>query len=364
MAKLRYNGAFRGAMVAILIGLLLGGTIFLLSVVAKIQYDGLVSDMKPLKATIVEIDWDRHVRGPSEQEMMITYMVDGIAYTRELKTDTPISFSPGMGAHYMPGDQIDIFYDPQNPEVIAVPRSISVGYFYMVISIIFLILMISALYFVLKNRKMFLITRDAYQKEKQKRKQDKLANRERQRKKATMNGEKIRWQYFNTCLYMLLSFLPAIFTMILVMELKKGTLDWSGLLDTLPVMAAIYLVFVGPVAVLSILNRHSFGKIVGVVTPTTLVLDSRSISLDEIEEIVYHPNVLSRKRAMHHFAYATLVLRSESGELASLDVLHFPRYGVRKIKKYRPQLKVAYENYVWLLACCPTVLLAVFGALM
>jgi hypothetical protein len=91
--------------------------------------------MQSLEATIVDIDLDIHIRGPDEQEIYIEYEVDGITYSRELKTDTAISFTAGSGAHYSVGDKIDIFYDPQNPEIIASPRSVCVGYFCLIFAL-------------------------------------------------------------------------------------------------------------------------------------------------------------------------------------------------------------------------------------
>jgi len=87
-------------------------------------------------------------------------------YERQLRTDTSISVSPGRGAHYSAGDTVKIFYDPHNPEVIAAPRSVGVGFFYMFIGLSGVALLVFALSAVLKKRRTFLVTEEAYRREK------------------------------------------------------------------------------------------------------------------------------------------------------------------------------------------------------
>lgn len=162
---MRYNRAFKRGMVAIVFCILLFGSIVTLFVASKIQYDRLVSHMKPLEAVIVDIDLDVHIKGPDEQEIYIEYAVDGIVYKRKLETDTAISFEAGRGAQYSIGDKVQIFYDPQNPEIIASPRSIGVGAFFAIIALLGLALVLYVLVKVLKNRRSYLITEEAYAEE-------------------------------------------------------------------------------------------------------------------------------------------------------------------------------------------------------
>ncbi len=183
MAKLRYNRTFKNGIISILFCLLLFGSVLAYSIVAKIQYDGIVSEMESVEATIVDIDWDMYIRGPDEQEIYVTYEVDGVAYSRELKTDTPISFAAGVGAHYSVGDKIDIFYNPQNPEMIASSRSVGVGYFYMVISLIGLAIVLPISIYMIKNSRKFLVTQEEYEKEREALKKSKLARKKHKKKK-------------------------------------------------------------------------------------------------------------------------------------------------------------------------------------
>ena len=183
MSKLRYNRAFKKALAAIFFGIVLFGSIIVFFVISQIQYTQLTSNMESVEATIFDIDHVHHVRGPSEQEIYIEYEVDGRVYNRELKTDTTISFAAGRGAHYSIGDKIQIFYDPHNPEVIATPRSQSVGTFCLIFALISLGLVLFALIAMLKTRRRFLVTQEEYDNEGEELKKSKLAEK-RQKKQA------------------------------------------------------------------------------------------------------------------------------------------------------------------------------------
>ena len=167
VSKLRYNRTFKNGLTAIIFGILLFSFLIGFFIVSEIQYNSLVSGMKSIEATIVDIDLDIHVRGPDEQEIYIEYEIDGITYSRELKTDTKISFSAGTAGNYSVGDKIQIFYDPQNPEIIASPRSVGVGRFYALVAVIGLALVLYALVVIIKNHKKFLVTQEEYDKEKE-----------------------------------------------------------------------------------------------------------------------------------------------------------------------------------------------------
>ena len=188
MSDLRYNRAFKKGLAAILFCIIMFGSVVAFFIVSKIQYDRLVSNMNSLEATIVDIDLDVHVRGPDEQEIHIEYIVDGVVYNRELETDTAISFAAGTGAHYSVGDKIQIFYDPQNPEIIASPRSQSVGIFWLIFALLSLVLVLLALWWMIKSHRKFLVTQEEYDKEGEELKRSKLT--EKQKKKQA----KLKWK--------------------------------------------------------------------------------------------------------------------------------------------------------------------------
>lgn len=177
MAKWRYSRVFKRAIVAIVFGILLFGAVITFFVVSAVQYNDLVAHMTPTEATVVDIDWDIHYHGPSEQRLFITYEVDGAVYSRELETDAKVSFSAGRGANYAVGDTVEIFYDPQDPEKIASPRSMGVGVFYLVIGLFGMVLVLFALFYMVKKRRTYLVTQEEYEKGKAEQKRKKKGRR-------------------------------------------------------------------------------------------------------------------------------------------------------------------------------------------
>lgn len=194
-----------------------------------------------------------------------------------------------------------------------------------------------------------------YEKEKHKRKTSKLECK---------YGEKIRWQYFNAYIYMMISYIPAVPAMIIAMELRKGNIEiWNcfvEMAEAIPVCLGIYGIFIGPFIILSIFNRFCFGKILGVVNESMLFLENQEIPINVIKEIVYHPRPMTRRKNSS-CCYATVVVQSENNDTKSIDVAHFPLYGLRKIKKYNPNIKLSCDKYVWFLILCPTVIFVVLG---
>ena len=197
MTKMRYNRAFKKGIVAILFCIILFSSIVTFFVVSKIQYDQLVSDMKSIEATIVDVDYHTRRKGLDWQEIYIEYEVDGIIYGRELETDTVISFRAGIGAHYSVGEKVPIFYNPQNPEIIASPRSVSVGIFWLIFALFFLGLVLFSLWWVIKSRQKFLVTQEEYDKEGEELKKSKLTKKQQkkqdkfERKKNNFKARKI-----------------------------------------------------------------------------------------------------------------------------------------------------------------------------
>ena len=217
MSDLRYNRVFKKALAAILFCTVLFSSIVIFFIVFKIQYDQLVSGMKPLEATIVDVDSHFTPKGLNWQEIYIEYAVDGIVYNRELKTDIAIFFRAGTGAHYSAGDKVPIFYNPQNPEIIASPRSVSVGYFWLIFALFFLCLVLFALWYVIKRRHKFLVTQEEYEKEGEGRKKAKKEKRKAKKEKRKANRQKLL-----TILKAILIFIAALMVGFILFYFFKG----------------------------------------------------------------------------------------------------------------------------------------------
>ena len=179
-------------------------------------------------------------------------------------------------------------------------------------------------------------------------------------------GEKICWQYFNTYIYIILAFIPAVPTMIIAQELRKGNFDiWNLIVEmsgAAPALVVMYGIFIVPCIILSIFNRFAFGKILGVTNEDTLFLENREIPIKDIVKIIYHPRVMSRRNII--FSYATFVVQTSKSDTESFDVIHFPVYGLRKIKKHNKEIKVSCDKYILFLILCPTLIFAILGFLL
>ena len=71
MSGMRYNKDFKSGIVAISFCILLFGTIITFFVAHSIQYKRLTADMLSVEATIIDIDFDAHLKGPNEQEIYV-----------------------------------------------------------------------------------------------------------------------------------------------------------------------------------------------------------------------------------------------------------------------------------------------------
>ncbi len=177
-------------------------------------------------------------------------------------------------------------------------------------------------------------------------------------------GEKIRWQYFNTYIYLMLFMMPLMPLSILVPEMKQGNFGiLAEMLDVTPFLLGMCGFLVGPFILLSIPNRFCFGKVLGIVGQDTLFLENRAIPLCDIKEIVYHPRVWLT-RGGDRFCYATIAVRAKEGDAELLDVIHFPVYGLRKIRKRNPDIQVRFDKYLWGFLLLPPAVVLVMGLLL
>ena len=195
-----------------------------------------------------------------------------------------------------------------------------------------------------------------------------LKNKSKNQKKLLkeIDGKKIRWQYFNTYIFMMLVCMPVIDVMIIMGELRKGNFDiWNIIAEmsgATPVILVIYGIFIGPFVILSVFNRFSFGKIVGVLTKDILFLENLEIPITDIKKIIYHPSIMSRHNI--RFSYVMIFVRTKANNMEPHDVLHFPLYGLMKIKNYNKEIKLSFDKYTWFLIFCPTVIGAIMGFLL
>ncbi len=330
MAKTRYNNAFKSGIVTILLCCLLFGGIFTAGVISEIQYKEFTQGMLTTNATITDIKIDRHSSkyGGYDQEMQITYTVNGKRYDRELATDTKMAFQAGYRTHFSEGDVVEIFYNPEDPMEIATELSSKHAVKMMIFSGVCLVLFIAILVSGIVTRKRFVITEQEYSSEKRKKKA------KRKLYKST-KGYKIRTQYFN---FLLLAELCVFIAVIAILALNT-LLDGSGTkLKSFAEVISLFFVFVvliSPIWILSLINRRFFGKIVCILTDSGIKYGDETIKWEDITEIVYevNPSMSLGSSAKGSCSYARVI----GGEI-DIQINKAPLMIVKKAKKYKKEI--------------------------
>lgn len=181
-----------------------------------------------------------------------------------------------------------------------------------------------------------------------------------------ITGVKIRWQYFNLFICALLAFFPVIIVMIVVNGVKENNFSFSDILEVIPTGLMIWGMLLAPFIDLSLLNRFLFGKIIGVVTDEGLYLENNFILWKDIKKIVYTPEISGRSSAA--FTFATIFVDPPCKPAYTLDILHFPIYGLRKIKKLYPEIEIRFERYslflILFIALLAIIIMIVFALFM
>ena len=173
-----------------------------------------------------------------------------------------------------------------------------------------------------------------------------------------INGEKIRWQYFNAFIYFLLSYVPTPIIIEIFMGLKEGNFVFHKIISVLPFFA-VWLIILFPLVVLSLVNRFLFGKIVCAVNETGIYCDYGFISHHDIQRLTYNPKIIARTRTRLEYSYVIVSVKTQEQEY-DINIIHFPIYGLRKVKKYNPQIEIKIGKgglfLIGFLALMPSIL--------
>lgn len=135
----------------------------------------------------------------------------------------------------------------------------------------------------------------------------------------SISGIKIRRQYFNTILIALLMMIPTVYLFIAVSEIMidgKISADfWNETEIIMPVIAAM----AAPFAVLSLLNRCIFGKLVAVINGEGIYLENYFLPWNKIEQVHYIPDGHSR-RSVTNKLYTRLVITAKNDFGKGFDI--------------------------------------------
>lgn len=178
----------------------------------------------------------------------------------------------------------------------------------------------------------------------------------------SIDGIKIRRQYFNVILIDLLMMIPTVYLFIAVSELiSDGKISadfWTDTAIITPVIAAMALPFV----ILSLLNRYVFGKLVAVINKEGIYLENYLLPWNKIEQVHYIPHGRSRRSEMRKlYTRAVFAVKNDFGKDFDIKVNFFPLYAYFKIKKLHPEIKSKLDKAdIVIFALVPIVAILVF----
>ena len=183
-------------------------------------------------------------------------------------------------------------------------------------------------------------------------------------KLAKIPGEKIRRQYFNIPIYLILSFsIPIIICtgFLLGQEHKIASTEWwyeivaMGSVLTMPLL---------PLAILSLLNRFLFGEVICVLDHKGIHFDdghSRFVHWSDIQRAIYEPDLPGRVGRTFRFSNNMLrIIAKPFKKEVEIELDGAPFFLMRKMKKYCPKAKIGLSGFgiflIAALAVAPSVI--------
>ncbi len=167
---------------------------------------------------------------------------------------------------------------------------------------------------------------------------DKNSSQSQQIELKDSDGDKIRYQYFNVVIYAGLFIAYMVIVLLAAAALATKSFSFADIFIAIPLI----ITFLSPFIILSLLNRFLFGKIVCVICDEGLILENDIIPWNNIKKISFEPNsaFLTRRSRNVKYTCATVDVKTNESEEYSIDILHFPRYGLKRIKKQHPEIEI------------------------
>lgn len=154
-----------------------------------------------------------------------------------------------------------------------------------------------------------------------------------------MTGEKVKRQYFNVPLYMLLSFLlptPIIISIYDIVLSKDGITQYTPI-DIFEGFIII-CIWLTPLFLLSLANRFLFGRIVCVLNKEGVHYEQGFIPWEKITNIEYEIEIPSRS-SCRKYCFARVL-----GDGLDVKLMHAPYYFTRKAQKYNNKIKSRFSK--------------------
>lgn len=158
-----------------------------------------------------------------------------------------------------------------------------------------------------------------------------------------INGQKIRRQFFNGPIYLLSSVLVPLYFFLLISDLATG----HGFLETireLIISLWVPFVWIGPLVILSFLNRSHFGRIICVLTPDGLQHDRGFIPWEQITMIEYEI-VLPRRNYTYTNQINSCFAHIHVKDTKDLLLVQAPYMLLQAVQNYNPDIRTSFTKH-------------------
>lgn len=147
-----------------------------------------------------------------------------------------------------------------------------------------------------------------------------------------IQGEKIRWLFFNVPIYCLIMIFFMITIISLTTSISNGDFDFSEWADLVLTAGKISVAYALPFIISVILNRLFIGIVVCILNDDGIYYRDGFIKWDEIIKIEYE--IVFPNRRKPHFCHARIITNNNT-----IQLVHAPLYLISKIRKMKPQIE-------------------------
>lgn len=183
-------------------------------------------------------------------------------------------------------------------------------------------------------------------------------------------GRKIRRQFFNIPIYLVLVVYTFFMSVFVAMSIKDNTLTSGQFLSFIFRFSAIAIAILFPLLILSILNRFCFGQVICVLNEKGLYYDDGwlcCIPWSDIKAVAYEPDIPVKIGWRYECENKALITTKPFKKETVIELEHAPWMLIRKMKRYQPNAKYGFTKwgigFVLCIALLPiaTVLITLFS---
>lgn len=169
--------------------------------------------------------------------------------------------------------------------------------------------------------------------------------KDRKKEYKKVQGQKIRRQYFNALIYILLGIIPMFAVISAGYALKNGTFSLEKWLGGLGTGAYTLFVFLLPLVLLSVFNRFFFGKIVCVLNEKGIWYDGGHAVWSDITAVEYE-SALPSRGSSRGYSHAVVICGDNR-----IIIDQAPLYMLRQVRKYALHIKTRHSKSSRIFIC-------------